>query len=317
MKLSELVRLRTRLETVYSTDSIAHEVDLANHHLLAVKNETPDDDFRTQIGKLSDDIKTVHLQLAHNQSLYKILIDNINNQIAAASAKFFSGNYDLELRVESEAVNIIRRVRVLEVDSNLREEIKGRIALYSSWQYPALEIGCRDGDWTKELTTSDPLYIVDYYREFIDSTLENFNPTYQKRIRTYLLKEKDYNMSMLPQGQMSLVFCWNFLNYRSLDTVKEYLKAVKELLRPGGVFMFSYNNGDVAQSAGYAENFFMSYIPKSMLIPLCESLGYEIVFSRDNETSGVSFSWLEIRKPGKLSSNKAHPVMGELQRITY
>jgi SAM-dependent methyltransferase len=316
MKLSELVQLRTHLESVYNTGSIAHEVDLANFNLLSVRNETADDNFKIQIGKVADNIKTVHAQLEHNRSLYKTLLDNVNSQIAEASAKFFSGNYDLELRVESEAVGIIRRIRTLDVDTTIREEIKARIALHSSWQYPALEIGCRDGEWTNELVASDPLYIVDYYREFIDSALSNFNPTYQTRLRTYLLKDKDYSMSMLPQGQFSFVFCWNLLNYRSLDTVKEYLKSVKELLRPGGVFMFSYNNGDIAQAAGYAENFFMSYIPKSMLMPLCESLGYNIVYSRDNNSSGTALSWIEIQKPGRLSTVKAHQVMGELTKIT-
>ena len=74
-------------------------------------------------------------------------------------------------------------------------------------------------------------------------------------------------MSELPQNQMGFVFCWNFLNYCSLDTIKEYLKEVKNVLRPGGIFMFSYNDGDRSGGAGMAENFFMSYMPKSMLIP--------------------------------------------------
>jgi SAM-dependent methyltransferase len=316
MTLTELVKLRTHLESAYSTDSIAHEVDLANFNLLSVKKETDNEDFQTQISRLADNIKSVHAQLEHNRSLYKVLLNNLNSQIAEASAKFFSGNYDLELRIENEAVGIIRRGRSWDIDATFREEIKARIALHSSWQYPALEIGCRDGEWTKELVASDPLYIVDYYREFIESTLSTFNPVYQARLRTYLLKDKDYAMTALPRGQFGFVFCWNLLNYRSLDTVKEYLKSVKELLRPGGIFMFSYNNGDIPQCAGYAEKFWMSYIPKSMLIPLCESLGFDIVFTRDNVSSGTAFSWIEVQKPGQLTTVKAHQVLGEIKHIT-
>jgi SAM-dependent methyltransferase len=120
---------------------------------------------------------------------------------------------------------------------------------------------------------------------------------------------------MLPQGQMAFVFCWNFLNYRSLDTVKEYLKSVKEVLRPGGVFMFSYNNGDMYECAGYAEGHWMSYIPKSLLVPMCESLGYEVIHTQESRGDGTALSWIELKKHGELNTVKAHQVLGEIKRI--
>jgi SAM-dependent methyltransferase len=315
MKLSELVRFRNHLESVYNTDRIAHETDLSHYNLLAVRNETDNEDFKQQISNLAENLRAIDPLLDHNRSLYKSVVANLNRQIADVSAKFFSGNYDLELRVEEEAVATIRRIRVLEVtDPSLAEELKARIALHSNWRYPALEIGCRDGEWTQYLTASDPLYITDQYRDFIDSTMEQFPPEYQSRLRHYLLRTAD--LSVLPQNQFSFIFCWNFLNYRSLDTIKEYLKQARELLRPGGVFLFSYNNGDIAQSAGYAENFWMTYVPKSMLIPMCESLGFRVTYSRDCNTSGTAISWIEIQKPGSLATVKAHQVLGELTRIT-
>ena len=316
MKLSELVQLRTHLESVYHTDLIANEVDIVNVNLSAVKDETNSIDFKNQIGHLITDLVSTHSILTRNQKIYQSLISEINQAITEESRKFLIDNYELELKVEHEAVGRIRSIRVLDIKESLEEEIKFRIGFHSSWQYPALEIGCRDGEWTRYLVASDPLYIIDHYRDFIDSTLENFTPEYQKRLRPYLVH--DHNLSELPQGQMGFVFCWNFLNYRSLDTVKEYLKSVKELLRPGGVFMFSYNNGDIAQSAGYAENYWMSYIPKSLLVPLCESLGLEIVYSRDSGAEGgTSISWIEVRKPGTLTTVKAHQVLGEIKSIAY
>ena len=121
-------------------------------------------------------------------------------------------------------------------------------------------------------------------------------------------------LTTLPLNQFNFVFSWNFMNYASLDTIKEYLKIVKELLRPGGVFMFSYNDGDRPAGAAMAENFFMTYVPKHMLIPMCESLGFEVVNQR---TRDVSISWIEIRKPGELTTTKAHQVLGEVKYIGY
>jgi hypothetical protein len=100
-----------------------------------------------------------------------------------------------------------------------------------------------------------------------------------------------------------------------LDTVKEYLKSVKELLRPGGVFMFSYNNGDMYECAAYAEGMWMSYIPKSMLVPMCESLGFEVLYTHESRGSGTAISWLELKKQGTLETVKAHQVMGEIKYI--
>ena len=60
-----------------------------------------------------------------------------------------------------------------------------------------------------------------------------------------------------------------------------------------------------------AENFAQTYMPKSILIPLCESLGYEI--SNDIHCN-TNISWLEIKKPGELETIKAHQVLGEIKR---
>jgi len=236
------------------------------------------------------------------------LLDHVNQRISSDAAKFFTDNYKLELKYN--AVENIRKIRVMSLRDDTREEILSRIQLHTSWQYPALEIGCRDGEWTKYMVAADPLYIVDHHREFTESAVSNFNEIYQRRIRVYLTEEHD--LSTLPQGQMAFVFCWNLLNYASFDTVKEYLKSVKTILRPGGTFLFSYNDGDRPGCAGMAESFFMSYIPKSMLIPLCESLGYRVVQDCARE---MTVSWLEIQLPGELKTVKAHQVMGEIKHI--
>ena len=88
---------------------------------------------------------------------------------------------------------------------------------------------------------------------------------------------------------------FNFFNYLSLDTIKQLLKRAMTWLRPGGVVLFTYNNADMSPSAGLSEGYFMTYVPKSLLIPLVESLGYEVIASRDFDPST---SWIEIKKAG-------------------
>ena len=309
-RLTELVHLREKLTQAYDPAPISAEIKHLNAKLHAIITEREVEGHQAALENLMADSDLVNDRLLENHQVFNQIIDNINAEILNEGQKFFSDNYGLERQVEEEAVAITRRVRVMELSESLRDEILHRINLHSNWKYPALEIGCRDGEWTRYLVASDPLYVTDQYPEFITATTEQFDVQYQRRIRPYLIK--DYDLSELPEGQMGFVFCWNFLNYRSLDTVKEYLKSVKELLRPGGTFMFSYNNGDIPECAGYVDAGWMSYIPKTMLLPMCESLGFEILYNQDVRGEGTSVSWVELRKHGDLATIKASQVMGEI-----
>jgi SAM-dependent methyltransferase len=313
-KLTELVHLREKLTQAYDPKPASNELIHLNEKINSIITEEPDRQHQDLLETFLINFEQIFVKLEENERMFESIVEVLNHEIMAEGTKFFTDNYSLELRVESEAVSNIRKVRVMDLSDSLNAEILNRIQLYSNWKYPALEIGCRDGEWTKHIVASDPLYIVDYYREFLDSTVSQFPDAYQRRIRPYM--GRDHDLSMLPQEQMGFVFCWNFLNYRSLDTVKEYLKEVKNVLRPGGTFMFSYNNGDIPECAGYADGFWMSYIPKSMLLPMCESLGFDIIYERDVRGEGTSISWVEVRKPGTLETIKAHQVLGEIKSIT-
>lgn len=309
MSLYKLVKLREVLKSAYSTDTVSASIDALSAHLRGASSTVSGSEFDNEIVDLNLDLLRLHSSITINNSKFTALIDHINQSIVAESSKFFTDNYKLELKFN--AIEHVRTVRVMKLSNQVQADLINKIGFYTDWKYPALEIGCRDGEWTKYMVAADPLYIVDNFREFTESATKDFNEEYRRRIRVYLTQ--GYDMSALPQNQMGFVFCWNFLNYCSLDTIKEYLKEVKNLLRPGGVFMFSYNDGDRSGGAGMAENFFMSYMPKSMLIPLCESLGYEIV---NDEARDMTVSWLEIRKPGILETVKAHQVLGQIKSIT-
>ena len=231
----------------------------------------------------------------------------IDNQINEITHRLFTGNYELEERYGT--VESVRNNRRIYVSEDVEQDVKQRILLHTNWRYPSLEIGCRDGEWTQYMVAADPLYIMDRHEEFLESTNGRFPEVFQNRLRKYPLKNHD--VSMLPQNQMAFVFSWGYFNYVSLDTMKQYLRQIFDLLRPGGIFMFSYNDGDTPQGAGMAENFAQTYMPKSMLKPLCESLGYNI---NQESNYGNNVSWIEVKKPGTLHTIKAHQVLGEIKR---
>lgn len=304
MKLSELVELRERLKTAFFLDPVLASVDDLRLNLSLV-NQNLAPNYSEMLDGLIKDYRDIRSNIQTPTNRVIEIVDEINKEISSKSSHFFLNNYEEELNYEDP--DNIRRVRVMYIPGQIHQDVESRINLYSDWKYPGLEIGCRDGEWTKYLVACDPLYLVDTHQDFLDKTINQYQAEYQRRLRTYLINNNDYGT--LPQKQFNFVFSWNYFNYKSLETMKHTLKQVYNLLKPGGVFMFSYNNGDLPSAAAYAESYFMSYMPKSMLLPLAQNLGFEILLSRDYEPA---VSWLEIRKPGELSTVKGHQALGTI-----
>ena len=308
MKLSELVDLRERLKSSFYLDPVLASVDNLRLNL-GIASQGASEDYSGMLNDLIKDYRDIRTAVLAPTDRVQQIIDAINSEINAKSSAFFLTNYEEELRYEDPAN--IRKIRVMYIPPHVQQEIESRISQYSNWKYPALEIGCRDGEWTRFLVASDPLYLADEHQEFLDTAISSYAPEYQRRVRPYLITNEEYGI--LPQKQFNLIFSWNHFNYKTLESVKKILRQVYNILRPGGVFMFSYNNGDLPAGAAYAESYFMSYIPRSMLVPACQQLGFEIVYAQDHEPA---VSWLEIRKPGELFTVKGHQAMGVIKEKT-
>jgi len=308
MALHDLVKLKRSLVESMDVDPIVQQLvklreELANIKLHVSVLDHEHSKYIDVLVKHYDELISSTYQPIPGFDDHLRLIDQ---KITDLTHKLFAGNYQIEEWIGT--VEQIRNIRRININSEIETIIKQRILLHTSWRYPALEIGCRDGEWTQYLVASDPLYILDAYQEFLESTSSRFTDAYQNRLRKY--KMIDHDLSMLPQGQFSFIFSWAHFNFVSLDTMHQFLKQAYSVLRPGGVFMFSFNDGDTPAGAGIAESFSQTYMPKSILVPLCQSLGFEIAHEYDFE---AITSWLEIKKPGTLHSIKAHQVLGEIR----
>ena len=305
MKLHELVSLRNSLQESLDILSIKNTVNENTVRLNTIANAA-DEYFRNKI----ENVASEHLQIYDyaKAELEKInsIIEELNVNIDHLTQKFFTKNYTNECFAFD--IDFIRNVKKITLIEGSEKVLLSRIFLYNSWKYPALEIGCRDGGWTKHLVGFDPLYIADEFEEFINTTSSQFLPAYQARLRKYMIHE--FAIKGLPTNQFGFIFSFNYFNYLGLDTIKQYLVQGMQLLRPGGTIMFTYNNADLAASAGLCDSYFMSYVPKSMLVPLAESLGYLVTKTFDFEPST---SWIELQKPGELKTVKAHQALGEIK----
>ena len=311
MALYDLVDLRQQLMARADTGPVVERLLDLRNNVLSIKTAVPLDATRSAyIDRLVDYYDQAIEFVNSPDNGLAAELQSINDEIQNLTHTLFYNNYGLE--EQNDSADFIRTHCLITVNSDVELIIRQRILLHTDWKYPALEIGCYDGHWTQHLVAADPLYIIDNHREFLDSTASRFPQEYQRRLRQYHLANHD--MSMLPPDQFGFIFSWGYFNYLSMDTMKRYLQQAMALLRPGGVFMFSYNDGDTPGGAGMAEKFVRSYMPRSFLVPMCQSLGFEIQAEAEH---GPAISWLEIRRPGTLATIKAHQVLGEIKRRDF
>ena len=201
----------------------------------------------------------------------------------------------------------------LIVSTELESIIVSKITEYSDWHYPALQISPRSKKWIDPMVSADPLYLTHYNINLVKEIIKSYPDLYQNRLRLYEIIGRDF--SKLPQAQFSFVLCWDYFNYLSSMFVEKYIKDIYHLLRPGGCFMFSYTNCDLAGSALRAESWACAYASSRWLKKLCDEIGYEICDLKDFDTGdafNTHVSWAILKKPGDLVTVKAAQAMAEI-----
>ena len=317
MRLSDLVRLRNNLEK-FNAVQAKLELDVLEGQMNQQLNLPLHSDYSDNVQSLIAHLANSNQQIAEVERKIPDLITQIDREIKEVTDDFLSRGYEINGYYGSNRTDVAteRDGRTLHISDETRSEIVVRLRGYTDWHYPCLEIGPGDGAWTEHLVAGDPLYIIDIHQEFLDSTLSKFNSIYRNRVRPYLADETHADlqgsMDMLPKNQFGFIFSWNVFNYFPLTETRNMLTQAMELLRPGGTMMFSYNNCEVPQCAEYVEQGFRSWMPESLLIETCKSLGFEIVATRAIEET---VHWIEIRKPGELETVKAHQVLGKIVTI--
>ncbi len=326
--LSQLVTLKISIVALLEKDKIVESI---NNFCDILSTYTKDkEDNLLEIKSVIDngilEYNKIKYQSGNIKNKLNVIVENINVAIGEEINKLnhsdvFKKTFDTGWS------------NVFQLDTAVNDLVEITISKYVDWSYPGLRLGCRhvgqqeiniltqDNQWFKDfeyskaysncLVACDPLYFCDIDEHLIDSATGHFNNTYKQRIRLYLLCDLD----KLPIGQFGFIFSWMFLNYVDRQTLEIYLKQIYDLLRPGGVIMFSYNNVDLEESAKIAELGVMSAVSKDQLIKYTEKLGFSCVNSRDVSNSDTviqKISWLELRKSGTLSTIKRSQALGQI-----
>lgn len=312
MYLKDLLSLKSDI-SIYNVTKILEEINYLQEN---IKNLNADGDIvfenfkKDKLNVLNNVYQTINQSISDIENIKESYDQKINHLVQ----KYNNTEYDeklIKIFFYGKFREQLNEIIPEEILTKIISKIKG----YSNYRFPALELGCRQGFFTKELVASDPFYIVDFHNQFLENSANQFNQQYQKRIRTYKIEmHKDLavkNLSMLPKNQFNLVFSWHFFNFLSIRQAQYYIEQIFNLLRPGGTAMFSYNNCATVNGAMRVDpGDIAAYINGLELQKICLDIGYEITNAEDLSSGDIS--WLEITKPGELTTVKASQSLGEI-----
>ena len=339
MRISDLVRFRNILQESLGSLSLLRPINdvytILNSTITS--NNRIDESFHFPINNYAKRIQNLLFESEEIVNDIKKYISDINKQIDLMADEQFNNDH---FKQEWQRVFKNGLLRDFYVTDEINLLVQARISQYIDWHYPALQFGCRyngqepkkqkdkfktlgqqlnDPDvfleFTNNLTGSEPLYVCDFNKESMQRCIAKFNTDYQKKICQYIIEDNNFNA--LPQNQFSFILCWNMFNYVTLEILEKYIINLMSLLRPGGVILFSYNNCDLIESMVLTEIGSASYIPKRHIEQLCNKHNFELVASFDiqNEVDLIEFtriSWVEIKKPGGLTTIKANSSLGQI-----
>lgn len=305
MKLSELVSLHNKL-TAYTVTDINRDADLRAKNIIYELQRSPEQiDNYLQI--LSNNAQTItqafdqfEKDLLELKQSVKELIRNQETEWLQKSYTFYEQTLERGDSQRPEAVGYNRNKRVLISNEN-EQFLRSRVARYSDWHHPAMIIHPMFEPFMQDLVSSDPLYLIDESAYLLEPVLAQYNELYQRRLRTYVIKESfDYPiLDKLPQGQFGLCFVYNYLNFRPFEIIKKYLAEIYQKLSPGGILVMTFNDCERASAVELVEMNYGCYTPSYLVEQLADTLGYEIVYKW---TDGGPSTWIELKRPGQLSS---------------
>jgi SAM-dependent methyltransferase len=299
MKLSDIVSYKNLLDTLSSrpaaieflkeTQNMIHIAEVGAVQIPAVINQ-----LQQAHEKVSQAVEQVEQQFSQ-------LKQSVQDRIEQHEPEYFQNSLELyNTGYRNDSAEHIRN-RVISVKPETAEIIQQRLRLYSSCRHPGMIIRPAHALFVEDLVACDPMYFVDTRESLLELTESWFTPQYQARLRRYVVDE--YNDQPLfanfPANQFGLIYSFHFFEYRAWPALQKYLQECFDLLRPGGVLAFTYNNCDLARRVGMVEHYSGCYTPGRLVRKYVSELGYETVFDFDDDTNT---SWMELRRPGNYTS---------------
>lgn len=299
--LTSLVKFKSDIDNNINQlslrDSISDKISILKNIPDPIKNRFTLNDIHEQYQKLLSDSENII------ENLKKLSTDVTKEIVAISERMFCSEDYHNKWTGYPSD-------KALTYDS--WELFSYRMNQYSDWRFPGLVIDPCDKKVIDKLVASDPLYVLTKDIDTVTKMIEAYPLLYQKRLLIY--NEEDM-MSFLPKNQFGVIALFDVFNQLTLPKIKSYLKKLLPLLRPGGYIIFTYNNCDIEEMSARAVDWNIPYASQTLIENMLNDLKFNIISFRDRPTGDAVIpymSWVEISKPGELTTVKRSQAIGEI-----
>ena len=305
MTVTDLVYFKNQLDLLSVSAIQAPAISSLNEFLYVMKNNSYSD---------IDLIESRHLNVIES-------FTNFDKEIANVKAKLQQDIERLEKTLFQQSYSTYHDESIYDAFHILGKRWQPTINLelfYSrvrknvDWHYPAMIFRPGYENFIDEMVGYDPVYLVDVAHKFIEPALSKFNELYQRRLRVHIIKENENNhiLDQLPNNQFGMVLGCHFFNFRPLEVIKQYLLEIYTKLRPGGIFMMTFNDCDRWTAVKLVEdNKAGTYTPGNLIFELAKSMGYTIDYCWHDKGPQT---WLELRKPGILTSLRGGQTLAKI-----
>lgn len=308
MKLSELVHFRNQLADV--------SVEQARSQALADVNRITwlVDSQPMQVGNTAADLHGIVSDLMKNYDNLDQRLTQLREQITVmiqqAEKPWFEESYRLyETGMAMDSAQYILD-RATQISTDSVTTLRARLVNYSDWRYAGMIIRPGRERFVQDMTSFDPLYVVDESHELLLPCLDQFPEAYQRRLRTYVISDRNTEpiFAKVPQGQFGVVLAYNFFNFRPFEIIRRYLEEIFHVLRPGGTLLMTINDCEREKAVRLAEQHFACYTPGYLVKDLARSIGYEVEFTWNDDP----MTWIELRRPGKLTTLRGGQTLAKI-----
>ena len=310
MKISPLVKYLEQLNkfTVRPANAVVHDQLAPILHSV----ESSNIQYPELLEQLAGGYQTIIGDItAFNQTIDQIK-SKIKSQISELEPAYFSNSYqqyDENLRPnEIDDIVLHRRFHITKEISQL---VESRIKQGSDWKHSGMIIRPGLEDWMGHMVSLNPLYLLDESYDLLQPVKNSFNSEYVARLRFIKIDKnlKENFLSLVPENQISFCLVYNFFNYKPMEVITQYLKEIYTKLKPGGVVALTINNCDRHSAVELVEQNTASYTPGHMICKLAESILFEVRYQTDLNNS---VTWIELSKPGKLSSIRGGQALAKI-----
>jgi SAM-dependent methyltransferase len=273
-------------------------------------------------------INTERLQLKHQEILtgfvdFEQILNELKEQIKTRvedeekewfqrSSHWYKSELDMRMSQHPDFPKQLRNRRV-ELDLATESLYVARIMQHNNWHYPGMIIHPGEEPFMQYMVGNDPLYLVDESHDLLDLVdMSNYDEVYQRRLRNYVIDESSEHeiLEKIPDAQFGICLAYHYFDFKPYEIIEKYLVEIYQKLRPGGTLIMTFNDCERPAALTLVENNYASYNRATMIKNLAEKLNYSIKFFHWEQDSPSS--WLELRKPGTLTSLRGGQTLAEI-----